>query len=155
MGYCTVSEVASEFKDVTFNSSSTVTDTEVSGFIDQQTEVIDARLSSKYDVPIVEADSPKSFKILKMICIWCVADRVRQIMQVKEIGDEKLKQGTRAPNSCKKAEALLEQILNGKLPLQDANLLSSADGFSGFASESDFDIHFKRSENSSDPVNQW
>ena len=155
MAYSTVSEVASEFKDVEFTATTKVTDTEVLRFIDEAEALINGLVSCKYVVPILTGPSPESFKILRMVEIWLVADRVRQIMQVKDISVTKVQQGTRGPNSKKAAMDLLKKICDGTLKLTDAVLASSSDGVTGFLAGTDFDFTFCRDGDTINKPGQW
>ncbi len=149
MAYATNAQVASEFKSITFSSSSTVTNTEVDRFIDEADAEINSVISGKYVVPIVQVDSPESFKIVRMISIWLVADRVRQIMQVKPISFSNVEQGTRPSNSAAAARKLLEKIRTGGIELDDAELASINQGFRSFSIDDDLEHTFKKG------VDQW
>lgn len=133
MAYATVSDVESEFKDLDFSlANSKVSSAEVTTFIGQADAEITARISKKYTTPIVEADSPESFKILKMISVWIVADRVSDILEIKRVTSDEAKLAVRPESSARKARKLLDDIVKGDLPLVDATLASSHDGFKSF-----------------------
>ena len=53
MAYSTNAQVASEFKSITFSSSTSVTDTEVDRFIVEADEEINYKIGRVYVVPIV------------------------------------------------------------------------------------------------------
>ena len=143
MSYCTIAEVASDFKDITFDSDSSVTDTEVQEFIDQECEFINGMICRRYVAPIVELDSPSAFKILKRICIFLVADRVRHVLYIKT-GRDVIDQDTKGLKSLSRnPRADLKMIADGKLKLGDAVEVSSDVGFDTFdvsCSDMTFDI---------------
>lgn len=143
--YASVSDVASEFKTITFGAATPVKDTEVDAFIEQFEAYADARLSGTYTVPITGTNS---LKIMKMITVWCVADRVREIMQVKNIGAPEVQQGTRPMNSCYEAKKILEQIRMKDVILTDAVALSDS-GFDSFTSKNGLENFYKKD------VDQW
>lgn len=151
MAYSTAAQVASEFKSITFSSSTSVTDTEVDRFIDEADEVINSRIGLKYSLvdDITLVDNPLAFPILRQISIWLVADRLREIMQVKDIGDDRIKQGARAPNSAARAEKMLDAIAKGTLLLRDVDLNTTHDGFKSFATDEGLEHQFKKD------VDQW
>ena len=80
MGYCTVGDVSSDFKNIEFSATSTVTDTEVGDFIDQESAFIDSMICSVYVVPVTGSSS---LLLLKKIAIALVADRVRHVLYTK------------------------------------------------------------------------
>jgi hypothetical protein len=128
VAYCTDTDISSEFKGITFSASTAVTDTEVDGFIDQSSSLIDGIISSKYEVPITGA---ASLLIMKMICIWIVKARILSILSVKTPQD-KTKQDPDGPTLLKQAMDMLKAIKKGDLILTDAVASSSDDGMSSF-----------------------
>lgn len=149
MAYSTNAQVASEFKDITFGGSTPLTDTEVDRFIEEADAFINAKISKRYSTSITEVGNPISFAILRNISIWLVAERVREIMQVKGISVEQLKQGARVPAGRKEAMKMLEEIAGGKLDLSDATLADSDDRIASFNVDNDIEHSFKRN------VEQW
>ncbi len=151
MAYSTNAQVASEFKSIAFSGTTSVTTTEIDRFITEADEVINSRIGLKYSLTddITLALNPLSFPILRQISIWLVADRVREIMQVKDIGDDRIKQGARAPNSAARADKMLNQIVDGTLLLRDVDLNTTHDGFKSFATDEGLEHQFKKN------VDQW
>lgn len=127
--YATNAHVASEFKDITFSGTTKVTSTEVDDFIDQAEAEINARVGKKYEVPLTNASD---ILIARQIVVWMVSDRVRKIIQVKDIGGEELKQGVRPPGGRKEAMALLKEIVSGEMELA-SDLKSSHNGVKSFS----------------------
>jgi phage gp36-like protein len=128
VAYCTDTDISSEFKAITFSSTSAVTDTEVDGFIDQASATIDGIIASKYEVPVTGS---ASLLVLKMICIWIVKARILSILSVKTPQD-KTKQDPDGPTLLKQAMDMLKAIKKGDLILTDATASSSDDGMSSF-----------------------
>ncbi len=146
MAYSTFAQVSSEFKSITFSATTEVTSTEITRFIEEADAEIDSFVGRKYVVPITQSES---LKIMRMLSIWLVADRVREIMQMKDVGIEKLKQGVRAPNSAKRARDMLDKIVDGEIKLSDASLSTTHDGVQSFAVEESLEHTFKKG------VDQW
>lgn len=134
MAYCTNANVASEFKDITFSSSTIVTDTEVDAFIAQVDAMIDGKLGNKYTVPITGSGA---LLIVKMISIYLTAYRVQSILELKTGETDK---ETSARNKNKdSAEKMLEDIFSGKMKLTDATLSTSHDGVKGYTYSNDIE----------------
>lgn len=135
--YCTSDEIEKEFRDTDFDASGSVlTSSDVDEIIAQESRYIDGRIGNKYQTPVDPTDSPISFYILKRICIFFVADRVRSVLEVKNVTvalDQDVKVqyvATRKPNKD------LDLILEGTLLLQDAEYATPGDGVSFEESES-------------------
>ena len=149
MAYATVAQVASEFKSITFSSTTLVTDTEVTRFIAEADAEINAYIGSKYETPIDETEHPNSFILVRQISIWLVADRVREVMQMKNLTPEEIEQGVRPPSSRKAALDLLKKIQKGEINLSDADLVNTDAGVKSFAVDNNLEHTFKRN------VDQW
>lgn len=129
MGYCTVDEVASDFKDIEFSNDSSVTTAEVESFIDQEAAFINSMINDRYITPIIEGDSPNSFLTLKRINVFLAADRVRHVLAVKT-GRDASDQDTKGLRSIsRQPRADLKNIRDGKSDLIDAIEKSSNIGF--------------------------
>lgn len=127
MSYCTYSDVAKEFKSITFSSSTAVTDSQVTAFIAQADAVINAKIGLKYAMPITDTDA---LTILKMISVGMVADRVRDIVKTQS-GDAQTSQQARPRGGATTPAspwAMLDSIVKGDMLLGSAALASSADG---------------------------
>lgn len=126
MAYCTVPEVASDFKNITFNANSTVTEDEVSSFIDQESAFIDSMICSVYVVPVT---GTQALLLLKKIAIALVADRVRHVLYTKT-GQDNKDQDTKGLKSLSRdPRGDLKKIQDGTLKLGDAVELTSNIGF--------------------------
>ncbi len=140
MAYCSDTDVASEFKDITFSSGTAVTDTEVDGFIDEMSALIDTYLSNRYEVPVITGTT--SLLLLKFICILLVKSRILSILSVKTPQD-KTKQDPDGPTLWDRMIKLLEQIRKGTLPLPDATVLPTAGGMYSFLMNQDVEYTFR------------
>lgn len=118
MSYCTVEQVASEFKNIKFTEDSAITIYEVQRFIAEADAVIDGKLSQVYVTPIT---GDVSLLIIQKISIWLVAQRIKDIQQLKT-GDSRTNQLDSTVRLDKKAMDLLEQIIKDDIGLQDAQL---------------------------------
>lgn len=138
MSYCTYSDVAAEFKNITFSASSSITDTEVTEFIAQADAYIDSRIGLKYQVPITGS---ASLKIVKRLSIWLVSARIKEILTVK-LGQPIGEQETRSGDLNQMANDELSLIVKGQMTLSDSDLVSSADGVRSYAVDEDLEYEF-------------
>ena len=104
MAYATIDEVKSMFRDFADNADATVNDAELQLFLDNSTSIIDAKIGTLYQMPIVEGTNPESFKILKQLQMFKVACIVDDILNDYAEADKK-------PMWCKKAHSLLEALV--------------------------------------------
>lgn len=128
MAYSVLTDIESEFKDVTFSSTTAVTDDDIDGFIDQADAFIDSSISSRYEVPVTGSSS---LLVLKTISILLVKARVLSILSVKTPQD-KTKQDPDGPTLRQQALDMLKAIKNGSLLLTDAVLTSTDGGLTSF-----------------------
>jgi len=143
LAYCLNSDIASEFKNITFNASTSVTDTEVDELIAQSDEIIDGYLTNKYTVPITGV---KALKVVKRISIGLTVQRLIPILRVKT-GVDKLDQDTQSIST--NAERLLKDIISGSLDLSDAEKASTGQGFKSYANDNSLEHKFQRG------IDQW
>ena len=143
MAYCLNSDIASEFKNITFNASTSVTDTEVDELIAQSDEIIDGYLTNKYTVPITGV---KALKVVKRISIGLTVQRLIPILRVKT-GVDKLDRDTQSIST--NAERLLKDIISGSLDLSDAEKASTGQGFKSYANDNSLEHKFQRG------IDQW
>lgn len=129
MSYSTVDDIRSDFKDIVFNANSSVTETEVEKFIDEETAFINSMICARYKTPVIELDSPEAFLVLKRICIFLVSDRVRHVLYVKT-GRDASDQDTKGLRSLSRQPRRdLEAIRDGKSKLSDAVKVDECIGF--------------------------
>lgn len=129
MAYCLFTDIQSDFKNIVFTPTSSVTQAEVTEMIEQESQHIDAMICSVYSTPVDPNVSPKSALILKRIAIFLTSDRVRHILYTKTGTDSK-DQDTKGLHSfSRNPNKALLQIQEGTLKLLDAVALSSNIGF--------------------------
>lgn len=145
MSYCAHADVAQEFKNMSFGTTTTPTATAITEFIAQADAFIDGRVGMKYTVPIT---GTASLSIIKQISIGLVAARVKDILKVKTSA-EAINQATREGDPAKAALDKLDMIVKGTLILSDATLAVSGDGFKSFANDEDEEFTFQKN------VDQW
>ena len=106
MAYCTNSDVASLFREITFSSDTAVTDTEVDDIITEVDAEINGLLYDHYEVPIVGTES---LKIMKMISRYKAGHLVKTILETNEQTSDKVQEIQ--TNLEKKANELLKKII--------------------------------------------
>lgn len=124
--YCQLSDIEADFANsVTFDTTSKVTIANVASYIESESNYINSAIAPKYKTPVIEANSPSAFAMLKRICIFRVSDRIRNILEIKTGNDDinqDVKGQSRNPNSD------LKLLIDGKLRLIDAVIATSDDG---------------------------
>lgn len=152
--YASVTNIQEEFKNVTFDSNSIVTDTRVSRFIDECEAVINAKVGMIYQVPVDSVASPQSTLILRQISIYMVSNRIKEIIQTKSDSDD-TNQATKG-KVAKSPEDLLQDILDKVLVLPDAVLLSTTKGATDYdVGDATVEFAFKRATGRYGGPNQW
>lgn len=132
MAYATSTDIASEFKNITFDSSSAVTDAEVDGFIEQEEAVINATISNRYEIPVTGTEA---LKVLKKVTIDYVACRVAKILNLKKdipIPEKFVPQTLNECAAFRESQKLLFKIRDGKMILADAEAVSSEQGVKSY-----------------------
>lgn len=142
MAYCTVTQVAEEFKDVSFDAGTTVTDARVTRFIEEAGAEIDSVLSRRYQVPITGTNA---LIVVRQVAIGLVAGRVKEIMRVKASDESKNQEG-RGGDTASLARKLLSQIATGDVKLIDAIEASADQGVRSFVVSEGVEHLFKRGE---------
>lgn len=129
MVYCEVEDIQNEFKSIAFDEDDSAVETEtVEGFIDQASALMDGIISGRYAVPIVAG--PSALLLLKQICTWLVSQRVKDIVEVKQVRpetDQDVKIDTAA-----RAMKMLYDIASGKIELVGATLVGTTDAVQSF-----------------------
>lgn len=117
MAYTNKSEVVSLFRKLTVEAdtgdektNTVITDEELAIFIADADAEINAKLYQYYAVPIVEADSPESFKLVSKISKYFVAHNVKAVLDEADqlIGENVTVQPI---NYGKKGHMLLKSML--------------------------------------------
>lgn len=143
MAYSLHSDVANEFKEIDMVNGK-ITEAKVTEFISQADAYIDSRIGLIYTVPVTGVES---LKVLKEISIDFVAQRIAYILETKSItpkGDQYVPK-----NLGRQAELRLQMIVDKKLLLSDADLISSTGGVSSYTGENTVNRAFRQG------VNQW
>jgi hypothetical protein len=121
--YCTTTDVEGEFKALQFTSQSAVTSAQVKEWIKQETAYINAKISLRYVTPVA-ATYESAFYVLKRICVFRVAERVKNKLEVKT-GVSQTDQEVKQPNYTRTPNADLKDIAEGELILKDVPLVTS------------------------------
>lgn len=144
MAYCSTAEITSEFKDIEFTATTTVTDTDVDSFIDQASAAIDSNIYNRYIVPVTVGAG--ALLLLKMVCIMMVKARILSILSVKTPQD-KTKQDPDGPTLLTQAQKMLDSISKGILDLVGATGTGTEQGMTSFLANSDLTYDFRVGEN--------
>lgn len=123
--YASVQNVADEFKNISFSSTTHPTDTAVDRFITESESYVNARLKVKYQLPITD---PDAVNLLRLITLGFVVARVREIQRV-QTGNPGTSQDVRGgADPVKMANDLLDQIITDKITLPNSTPYRSSDG---------------------------
>lgn len=123
MSYCTKQNIKDDFKSLQIEASGTIiTDSKVDALITQESEYIDSIITKRYHLPIVEADSPKAWEILKRIAIFRVSLRVRNILEVSSDATQANSEEKFVDNKVRTPNDDLAMIEKGLLILIDAKM---------------------------------
>jgi len=123
MPYVTVADIASEFKNQTFGSDTSVTSAEVAEFITQEQNEVDAVVAMAYSSPVSSADSPNAYSLLRKYTITLVKNRVAHILELDAGTDV----DTNLAETQEKVLERLEKIVDNK-NLHDAVRLATNNG---------------------------
>lgn len=140
--YAAVSDIQGEFKNITFSTSTSVPTANVTRFLDEADAEINAKIGQIYETPIDSTNNPISFKILRHIEIDLVASRIKAIVEVKST-DDKTNQSSKL-DPMQAARDRIQEIVDRKLPLPDASLLSTGKGATGYLVGSTYSAQFQR-----------
>lgn len=128
MGYCVLADVQAEFKNITFNSGSNVTDTAVNGFIAQASALIDSYIGQRWVTPLTGDTS--TLALMTLYCSTLVAERVRGIMANKQTTNTDANQNVKMMGlSTSDVMKALQNIALGNQTLSGASLLLAGAGF--------------------------
>ncbi len=127
--YCEVEEVEAEFKDVTFDSNTAITEADVTRFIVEADAEINGRVGLVYVTPVTAVEA---LVLLRRISIGIVSTRIKAILAVKT-GAEKADQGNKTPDGDPYRK-MLTQIVKGDMILAGATKRSTGDGVSSASS---------------------
>jgi len=136
MGYCTVADIKSDFKGIEIEATGTsITVDEAQDIIDQTSAYIDGRIGIRYAVPVEDCAGSSAALILKTICLFFCAERVKNILEVKTGSTQHESDKKQAANFSRTPKDDLDRIVAGELLLADAPLLNSTGGVTSYNSE--------------------
>lgn len=145
MAYTTSEEIQSDFKDVTFTSSTNVTEDDVTQFIVESDALINAYVGARYIVPVSQAGD--GLNLLKLLSRSLVTARIKKIMEVKQ---EKSVDGNQNVVgvflSPKEVMKILSDIKDDVLKLAGADPLASGGGFYSNNYSNDVEAVVQKSE---------
>lgn len=121
--YSDVQDIEGEFKGIYFKGDTAVTAAIVTSWIKQETAYINGVISRRYVTPVTD-DYEEAFLILKRICTFRVAERVKNKLEVKT-GNTQTDQEVKQPNFTRTPNADLKDIAEGKILLKDVPLINS------------------------------
>lgn len=132
--YATATDIEGEFKATQFTSSSAVTSNQINDWIKQETAYINGIIGVRYVTPVTSTYD-EAFLILKRICIYRVAERVKNKIEVKS-GISQTDQEVKALNFTRTPNADLKAIAEGDLILKGVPLVSSTGAVSSWCEPS-------------------
>lgn len=135
--YSTIEDIEGEFKATQFKADTAVRASQVTSWIKQETAYINGIVSRRYITPIT-SDYEDAFLILKRICTFRVAERVKNKLEVKS-NNSQTDQEVKSANYTRTPNTDLKDIAEGKLLLKDVPLVNSTGGVSS-PCEADCDI---------------
>jgi len=139
VAYCLNSDVQNEFKSLAFNAA-TVSTTKVDEWIEQASALMDTILGSQYVTPVT---GTRALEVMKMICVWLVADRVREVLQLLPGANAASQEFSR--DYFRRANDFLESLRKGLITLPDAVLAGGGSGgISSYVQENGFQPVFQR-----------
>ncbi len=127
MAYCTSAEVEADFKDLPFSTTTNVKTADVEQFITEADALIDSYVGMKYVVPVTASAS--ALALLKLYSRSLVADRIKNILEVKQATNKDANQNVRSGLSTSDVLKLLKAIGAGEVTLAGATELASSGGF--------------------------
>lgn len=137
MSYADQTEIEAEFKGIVIASGSAVTPANIVEWCTQASNYIDARIGLRYRVPVLVGTSPIGFNILRMICTFLVAERVKNKLEVKSNVSQKDSMEKFIPNEVMTPKDDLDLIVKGDLLLPDVPLVGSQLGIASFSADFD------------------
>jgi hypothetical protein len=136
MPYCSEQDIKDDFKDLVVSESSIITTAKLAEWIAQECNVIDSYVSLRYQTPVIEADSPLAFSVLKRIAIFRTSMRVRNVIEVRSDATQVNSEEKFTNNKVRDFESDLKNISKGTMPLVDAILKDNKLGVSSFTTKS-------------------
>ena len=125
MAYASQTDIEAELKGITFGASTSVTATQLTAWIDQESNYIDAKISLRYVAPVLIGDYPEAYSILNRICIFRVTERVKNKLEVKSNVSQLDSEEKYTENYIRTPNHDLEAIVKGNLLLKDVPLINA------------------------------
>lgn len=127
--YCTISDVKSEFKNISIPAVETagvsLSETLVNAWILQESEYIDGKLAVRYVTPVLSTYT-SAFEILKRIAIFRVCERIKNKLEVKSNVTQANSEEKYSENYVRTPNYDLDQIAKGNIILKNVPLINSS-----------------------------
>ena len=136
--YTSLQAVQAEFKSVQFTALTTITSTDVEGFIAEEEAHLDGEISAVYSVPVTGS---QAVSIMKKLATMRVKARILDILPVKT-GKGDADQGAPGDGLREQVEKTLTKIIEKKMILPGATLRESSAGVKSYAVDEDLDHEF-------------
>ena len=143
MAYANVTDVANQFRKITFGSNTDITEARVQVYLDEVDAEIDTCLAPIYVLPITGSSS---LTTLKTIASLIVAARVASVIDLKIATNQgkNIKQEFNKREQAIWARKHLDELKTRSLTLLDAELLNSDYGMSSYTEENDIEPVFDK-----------
>lgn len=143
--YALVGDIESEFKDITFGSTTSFSPGEVDAFITQAEAVLHGELATVYTVPVTGTEAKN---IMKQIVILRVKGRLLNNLHVKTGSDDE-DQGTTAQSLLDQAQSLVDKIVGKQLALPGMSYKAGSANVGSYTGDNNLSHTFRRG------VDQW
>lgn len=129
MAYANLADIQAEFKSLPVTATTQLQSATINEFIDDASAEIDGKLGVRYTVPVTTGAS--ALAILKTICTWLVKDRIRGVLEIKDV-QEKVDQDVAGKSLRERALEWLDSLAKGHEILPGAPLLPSGGGVESY-----------------------
>ena len=122
MSYCSSTDIAAEYKTITFGSATSITSSTLATWCSQASARLDTQIGSFYSTPILEASSPISFRLMKMYATQLVQLRVNRALGLKAgIAQDQESFATSAKNIIDEVKDIAERRQLSDAPRASSN----------------------------------
>ena len=121
MAYADISDIEGDLNGVDFSESTSLSESQVTEMIEQESAVIDQYLSAKYETPVTDSEA---LKVCKKICVDLVVHRVAKVLEIDgdtDAPDPNMYQSSRGA-AFKNSRQMLRDFASGALPLNGASI---------------------------------
>ena len=148
MTYADNADIAKEFRKLTFDGDSAVTEADIDGFLEESEAIINSYVSNRYIVPITGIEA---LKIMKTLEIAIVALRVQVIIDLKAFKSQSKETKQEFGKQERRDWAIdyLQGIQKGLYRLIDAEEIGSSSGITSFNSKNNIKPFFRKE------IRQW